>query len=136
MPRLPVRTISIGLPGCGCGLLNRARDLVGADGEGGRIARDEERASCARLLQQRVEPRRGQPADGTAVDHRRWRRGAETQAVDRLERDVAVAVVCPQRDTQLLLRASHQRLAAHRLARFGATQLDHVTAGGSCRKSW
>ena len=112
-PREPVRTISIGDAALGGGLLERQRDLVGADGDRAGIARNENaHASSLRLRHQRIEARFVEPADHAAVEHRRRRGGAQAEAIDRLQRHALVgAWYCRGRCRAWLRRArpAHRR---------------------------
>ena len=64
----------------------------------------------------------------TTVDQCRRRNGAEPKAIDRLERDLSVIGGAAEAATQLRFRERCQLVGAAGLARFGATELDHVAA--------
>ena len=132
MPREPVRTISTARAGCVRSGLRRARrrTSIGADSDGGRVPRNEDAHGHAPASFSSASSLGGrQPADDAAVQHRRWRRRAQAEAVDRLQRDAAVGAGAAAGDAEPILGARHQRLAAHRLAGLGAAQLEHVAAG-------
>jgi hypothetical protein len=119
----------------------RARDFIRPDRKRTRIAGNEnakalfwDRGRPARCPRERrgrhhcIEARFVEPADDTSADHRRRRGRAEPQTVDRLKRHAAVRRSRAHADAKPRLRARRQRIAAGRLAGFGATELDDVAA--------
>ena len=115
---------------------HRRRDLVGADGAGGGIARHED-ARGHRPTSRAISSIdcRGQPRHRLAVEQGRGRAGAEAQAIGRFDRDPAVGRRAAPVEPEAVEHLLRQRLAVHRLAGFGATKLQHVAAGRLCRES-
>ena len=90
----------------------RRRDLVGADGDAPRRRAGRRGDASSRRLrrQRRRAARSSSRPTSSAVEHRRRRRGAEAEAIDRLERDRAVAAS----SRRSRCRASLQRAPARR----------------------
>src|SRR6185437_12267016 len=63
------------------------------------------------------------------VKHHRRRASAVTQAINRLEREIAVARSLAKLDTEASAHVLCQRHRAHRLARLRAAQPNHIAAG-------
>jgi len=65
-----------------------------------------------------------------AIQHDGWRTGTEAKTVDRLKRDAAVECRLMKIDAEQGFDTLGQCIAAHRLASLGATEFQHVPAGG------
>ena len=63
-----------------------------------------------------------------AIDHDRGRKGAIAEAVDRLEGDLAIGGGGAVFDGEARPQTVEQRFAAHRLAGFGAADLEDMPA--------
>ena len=97
MPREPLRTIATSSPARRAAPRDRRGHRVGAAGDRGGVARDEDAPDHAdepRRSARRAAP--GRAGRRPAVDHRRRAGGAEAEAVDRLERDARRRWSLPQ----------------------------------------
>ena len=129
MPREPVRTIATSIPARRAAPRMARGDVVGAAGDGGGVAGDED-ADHASSPSMTASSRVGvEAADDLAVDHRRGAGGAEAEAVDGLEGH-ALGAGAAAAGAEARLGAGDEGLAAHRLAGLGAAELDDVPAGG------
>ena len=119
------------MPRC-CGLARRWRGHgLGAQRQRAGIARYVNRDTHARppRVQPGVEAFGRQPALQFVIDQHRRRAGAVAQAIHRLQRERAIGSGLVEVDAQPLLDMCFQRRRAHRLARLGPAQVDHLRPG-------
>ena len=127
-PREPVRTISTSSPRCAAPR-ERGRHLVGTDARARRHRAGRRCAASSRASASSASSRASSSrADGSPSSIADGAERAQAEAVDRLERD-APSAWCRPIDAEALAARRGERIAAQRLAGFGAAELQHMPAG-------
>ena len=103
------------------------RDFLGADAERAGIAGDEDaRAHACASFTSCVELRLVQHAEHMLIQHGGGGGVAKSEAIDRLQRDAIVERGFAHRHAEFRFGARGKRIAAGRLAGFGAAKLEHA----------